>query len=170
MAVPMSMDAVTIPHGFMDLSLRLFLGAFLGSVVGFNRERHHKPAGLRTHALVALAAATFTVIGLFLTPEGSMHDIAGVSRIVQGLVAGVGFVGGGVIMRGSDITEVQGLTTAASILVVTALGAASGLGLWRTAIVTTALTMIILVFGGVLDDFIHRRDRAHPTEHHGPTE
>lgn len=159
----MGMDTVSIPHGFVDLFLRFVLSVFLGSVVGFNREQHHKPAGLRTHALVALAASAFTVLGLFLTPEGGMGDVSGVSRIVQGLLAGVGFVGGGVIMRGSAINEVQGLATAASILVVTALGAASGLGLWRTAMAATALTMIILVFGGALDGFIHRRERQPPS-------
>ena len=157
----MSMDTVALPHGFVDLLLRLVLGAVLGGVIGFNRELHHKPAGLRTHALVALGACTFTVMGLLLTPHGGMEDVSGVSRIVQGLVAGVGFVGGGVIMRGNSITDVQGLTTAASVLVVAALGAASGLGLWRTAIATAGLTMIILVLGEFVDAFIHRQDDEH---------
>jgi putative Mg2+ transporter-C (MgtC) family protein len=149
------MDAVTLPTGLGDILARLTLSAILGGVIGFNRELHNKPAGLRTHALVALGACLFTLTGLFIASRPPIGDPAAVSRIIQGVVAGIGFVGGGVILRGRSPKEVQGLTTAASILIVSALGCATGLGLWRTAAVTATLTVIILVIGGFMDRIIH---------------
>src|SRR5262245_36865911 len=92
------MDLISNPATFGDIVSRLTLSAILGGVIGFNRELNNKPAGLRTHALVAVGACLLTLIGLALASQ-AIGDAGSVSRIIQGMVAGIGFVGGGVILR-----------------------------------------------------------------------
>src|SRR4051812_41628340 len=121
------MDAVSVPASWSAMVARLVLAMALGAAVGVNRELRQKPAGLRTHALVALGAALLTMIGLAL----SAADITAPGRILQGIVAGVGFIGGGAILRLDDAKGVHGLSTAASIWIVAATGIAVGCGLWR---------------------------------------
>jgi putative Mg2+ transporter-C (MgtC) family protein len=145
------MDVVTIPATAAALVLRLILAAALGAAVGVNRELRHEPAGLRTHALVALGAALLTVIGLALTGVNGGGDPSATSRILQGIVAGVGFIGGGVILRRDDSKGVHGLSTAASIWIVAATGVAAGCGLWRAAVATVLLVLIILILGAPID-------------------
>jgi putative Mg2+ transporter-C (MgtC) family protein len=149
------MESITIPNGFGELALRLTLAALLGAAVGLNRELQHKPAGLRTHALVSLGVALAVNLGLALSV--SAHgDAASTSRILQGIVAGIGFVGGGVILhRGRDV---QGLTTAASVWVVAAVGAAAGLGLWRAAAATSGLALVVLIGGTLVERILHSGD------------
>src|SRR3954468_6474990 len=117
-----AMDAITLPHDNVTFAARLFLAAVFGGAIGFNREMYLKPAGLRTHALVCLGAALMAYIGLQL--GSSAADGAAASRIVQGMVAGIGFIGGGVILRNPRGRTVHGLTTASSIWVVAAIGVA----------------------------------------------
>ena len=150
------MDVISTPVTFGDVVARLVLSAILGGVIGFNRELHNKPAGLRTHALVAVAGCLLTLIGLALASQPPIGDGGSLSRILQGVVAGIGFVGGGVILRDPASKDVYGLTTAASILVVAALGCATGLGLWRAAVASALLALLILVIGGLMDRFIHK--------------
>ena len=138
------MDVISVPHDLLTLVLRLTGAAVLGAAVGINREMRQKPAGLRTHALVALGGAMFALVGLAMTPAGPAPEYAAASRVLQGLVAGVGFIGGGVILRRQDTQDVQGLSTAASVWVVSAAGVATGLGLWRAAAICTVLTLIVL--------------------------
>jgi len=149
------MDAVTLPAGDWSLVLRLLLARLLGAAVGVNREISQKPAGLRTHALVALGAALLTLTGLMFS-SGSASDVSAASRIIQGIVAGIGFVGGGVTLRRHDEQSVHGLTTASSVWIVAATGVAVGAGLWRSAIVAVVLALIVLTAGGPLDRAIHR--------------
>jgi putative Mg2+ transporter-C (MgtC) family protein len=146
------MDAITIPDSVPEIILRLLVATVCGAAVGINRERQGKPAGLRTHALVALGAALLMIVALFV----SSGDIAASGRVLQGIVAGIGFIGGGVIMRRQDVNEVQGLTTAAGIWVVSAVGIAAGGGLWRTALAALALTLIVLTGGAVIERWLHR--------------
>jgi putative Mg2+ transporter-C (MgtC) family protein len=146
------MDAVGIPATFTAIAGRLALAALLGALVGLNRERLGKPAGLRTHALVALGAAQLTVVGLLF----GTGDAGSPGRVLQGVVVGVGFIGAGVILHRPDARGVQGLTTAAAIWVVAAMGVAAGAGLWRTATATVALTMLILVVGEAIDRRVHK--------------
>ena len=143
------MDVISVPHTTIAIILRLALATGLGAAVGINREMRLKPAGLRTHALVSLGAALFGVIGLSMATGAT--DFSAASRIVQGIVAGVGFIGGGVILRRDDPKGVHGLSTAASIWVVSAIGVAAGLGLWRSAIAAVAFALIILALGKPLD-------------------
>ncbi|MEO8680587.1 MAG: MgtC/SapB family protein [Vicinamibacterales bacterium] len=156
------MDVISIPANSWMLAARLAMAAGLGAAVGLNREMTLKPAGLRTHALVALGAALLTLIGLLLAqpPQG---DISAASRIVQGIVAGIGFIGGGVILHGGDGQAVHGLTTASSIWIVAAVGVAVGAGLWRAALVTVLLALVVLVVGGPIDRAV-RRLTGHPVD------
>jgi putative Mg2+ transporter-C (MgtC) family protein len=148
------MDALSAPGDIWVMVGRLALATALGAVVGLNREMSRKPAGLRTHALVSLAAALATIVGMLLT-NGPAGDPSAPARIVQGIVAGVGFIGGGVIMFREDIHFTHGLTTAASIWVVSAVGVAAGGGLWRTASVAVALTLLVLTVGRRIDRALH---------------
>ena len=147
------MDVISAPTGVWELVFRLTLATLLGGAVGFNREMWLKPAGLRTHALVALGAALLTYTGLLLTHTPADLDPA--SRVIQGIVAGMGFIGGGVILHRQDARVVHGLTTAASIWVVAAAGIAVGVGLWRAAIVAVTLALLVLTLGRRLDRVIH---------------
>ena len=151
------MEAVTIPATTAMLVLRLLLATGLGMAIGLNRELRRKPAGLRTHALVALGSALFTLVGLALTQFDGGRDPSAVGRIAQGLIAGVGFIGGGVILRREDPKGVHGLSTAASIWIVAAAGVASGCGLWRSAVATVLIALLLLVGGGIIDRALHTR-------------
>ena len=147
------MDAISVPVTLWEIAGRLLLATACGAAVGLNRERHGKPAGLRTHALVALGGALFTVMGLLLRAE----DAAATGRILQGVTAGIGFIGAGVIMRRPDNRGVEGLTTAAAIWVVAAVGVAVGAGLWRTSMMGLGLTLAVLIAGEVADHWLHAR-------------
>ena len=137
-----------------EAMLRLLAATAVGGVIGLNRELTQKPAGLRTHALVALGAALVTVSALQLNiPESITHADAA-SRVIQGLIAGVGFIGGGVILH-RDGRDVQGLTTAATIWVSAALGISCGIGQWRIAAATSGIALVVLLLGPV-EDALHR--------------
>ena len=149
----MDVDAITAPQSTWEIVGRLALATLLGAAIGINREWERKPAGLRTHALVALGGSLFTVFGLLLGPG----DPSATGRILQGITAGIGFIGAGVIMRRPDLQDVQGLTTAAGIWVVAAIGVAIGAGLWRTSVAALGLTLLVLVIGEKIDERIHGR-------------
>jgi len=108
----------------IEVILRLLLATALGAGIGYQRERASKPAGLRTHSLIALGAALFTVASIF----GFGNEVDP-SRVAAGVVAGIGFIGAGVIFRTSG-AWVAGLTTAASIWVTAAVGMAAGAGMY----------------------------------------
>lgn len=149
------MDAVTIPANNWELALRLGLAALLGAILGLNRELASKPAGMRTHALVALGSALATITGLGLALEPS-NDPGATGRIIQGIVAGIGFVGSGVILHRRDNHTVEGLTTAASIWVIAATGVAVGAGLWRASTVVVVIALVLLVVGSPIDRYLDR--------------
>jgi len=122
---------------------RLVTAAALGGLLGWERERAGKPAGTRTHMLVALGAALFV---LFPVEEGMA--VADVSRVIQGVATGIGFIGAGTILKRTDSDDVQGLTTAASIWLTAAIGLAVGAGHLWLPIVSSVVALIILgVFG-----------------------
>jgi putative Mg2+ transporter-C (MgtC) family protein len=122
----------------LEMLLRLFLAAALGAAVGFERERHGKAAGLRDHTLITVGAALFTIASIFGFGAG-----VDPSRVAAGVVAGVGFIGAGVIFRGGE--GVAGITTAASIWVAAAIGLAAGAGLYLISAAATAITVGILL-------------------------
>ncbi|PFG11656.1 MULTISPECIES: MgtC/SapB family protein [unclassified Marinobacter] len=121
------------------VGVRLVLAVLLGGVLGYERESQGKAAGLRTHMLVSLGAALF-VIGA--DPTGTFNDA--MSRVIQGVVAGIGFLGAGTIIKSASLSNIRGLTTAAGLWLTAAMGVAIGLGQEVIAIMTTLLALIIL--------------------------
>ena len=121
----------------IEMILRLLLATALGAVIGYQRERAGKPAGLRTHTLICVGAALFTVASLYAFGAG-----ADPARVAAGIVAGIGFLGAGAIIRTPE--HVAGLTTAATIWAVASIGLAAGAGLYLLSAVTTVLILIVL--------------------------
>lgn len=122
------------------VSVRLVLAAFLGGLLGYEREYKGKPAGLRTHMLVSLGAALFVLVPL----EAGM-PIEDLSRVMQGIITGIGFLGAGTILKGNSVQDVKGLTTAAGIWLTAAIGVATGLGHEATAVLTTVFALVIFL-------------------------
>ena len=150
----------TLVNEFSDLtdveqatrvSLRLVLAALLGGLLGFERESHGKAAGIRTHMLVCTGAALF-VLGSELVGGG---DDA-MSRVVQGIVAGIGFLCAGTIIKGDRMHDVKGLTTAAGVWMTAAVGVCVGLGLEATAVLATLIMLFIL---NILPHFIDQAEK-----------
>ena len=146
--------------GNVEIALRLGTALVLGCALGLNRELHGKPAGLRTHALVTLGAAVATLVAL-RSPNVSMAtDPNAISRIVQGILTGIGFLGAGVILRDSS-GHVTGLTTASTIWICAALGIVCGLGYWFILTIALVLTLIVLFFGRSIERFAERCFKHH---------
>jgi len=144
--------------GWQEISLRLGIATLTGAVVGLNRELRGKPAGLRTNALVSLGAALLIVGGIGITSGAdSVHQADVISRMMQGIITGIGFLGAGVILRDTSGTQVHGITTAATIWLTATLGMLCGAGLWEMALLGAGLTLVILILGKPLERFIHRK-------------
>ena len=130
-----------------DVAMRLGAAALAGALIGINRDLAQKPIGLRTLGLVALGAATVTVATLQV--QGLAENTDALSRVVQGIIqgvmAGISFIGAGVILRDAQTRTVEGLTTAASVWVTAALGIACGLGAWTTVALALVVALILLV-------------------------
>lgn len=142
---------------FGEVALRLLLAVIAGGLVGFEREWRRKPAGLRTHMMVCLGAATFTLVTLQLHHEFQM-DGSGLTRLdplrlVQGVVGGIGFLGAGAIIQGGG--SVRGLTTAGGLWLVGALGVAIGCGALMTAGVGLGLGLVVLLAFRKLEAWMH---------------
>lgn len=123
----------------LEMVLRLLLAVGLGALIGFERQRAGKPAGLRTHLLVCIGSALFTIASIY-----GFGEDADAARVAAGIVAGIGFLGAGTIIRSSEGILV-GLTTASSIWAVAAIGLAAGAGLYILAPVTTVVVLIVLM-------------------------
>ena len=122
--------------------VRVLTAALLGALLGAERERAGKPAGLRTHMLVALGAALFV-----LFPAESGMEVADLSRVIQGVATGIGFIGAGTILKRADAEQVEGLTTAASIWLTGAIGMSVGAGqLWLSVVCAISAWVILYVF------------------------
>ncbi len=141
-----------------EVLLRLGAASLFGALVGFNRELHLKPAGIRTQALVALGSATVTLVTADLVLESGHPNVDAISRGMQGVITGIGFLGAGAILRDRSGVQVHGLTTAASVWISAALGLACGAGLWRLALIPLALAIGILWLLEPLEAWIHRRN------------
>ncbi|MGC2236111.1 MAG: MgtC/SapB family protein [Pyrinomonadaceae bacterium] len=126
--------------------IRLTAAAVLGAILGFQREKVGKPAGLRTHILVALGTCIFV---LACSGYGMSSD--GLSRVIQGIVTGIGFIGAGSILKVKEERDIQGLTTAASVWVAAAIGVAVGLGGLGLALLGTLLALLVLTFAGTFE-------------------
>ena len=119
---------------------RLVAAALLGALVGYERERAGKAAGLRTHMLVALGTTVFV-----LTCSGVGMSLDGISRVIQGIATGIGFIGAGSILKLNTERDIQGLTTAAGVWMTAAIGIAVGLGSLGIAFLSTFFTLIVLL-------------------------
>src|ERR1700712_1782693 len=120
-----------------DLCLRLASAVLVGGLIGINREARAKPVGVRTLGLVSLGSALVTLAGSGFT--GDMIHANAISRAIQGIVTGVGFLGAGVILKGEKLGQVKGLTTAAAIWVTAALGIVCGVGAYAPLVISMVL-------------------------------
>jgi putative Mg2+ transporter-C (MgtC) family protein len=143
-----------LPDGRQMVSLvaRLLTAMILGALVGAQRESSGKPAGLRTHMLVAMGGALFV-----LAPLEAGMELNGISRVIQGIVTGIGFIGAGAILKLQDKREIEGLTTAAGIWMTAAVGIAAGLGRLGLALVSTVLTWITLALIGKIETWMNEK-------------
>lgn len=137
---------------FWRISIRLSLATLLGAIVGVQRERSGKPAGVRTHALVAVGSALFVLAGM----EFGM-DEEPLSRVIQGLVTGIGFLGAGAILKLEEKREIEGLTTAAGIWVTAGIGLAVGLGRFGLALSSAVLAWFVLAAVKQAERWMNRR-------------
>jgi putative Mg2+ transporter-C (MgtC) family protein len=137
--------------------IRLISAALLGAIIGFERERAGKAAGMRTHMLVALGAALFVVACI----ESGL-SASDLSRVIQGLATGIGFIGAGAILKRTEEREITGLTTAAGLWMTAAVGVSTGLGRWGSAGVSVLLTWIILAVLVRFEAWSGKRGGAQP--------
>jgi putative Mg2+ transporter-C (MgtC) family protein len=157
-------DPSTLQPDVGDALLRLVVATLVGAAIGLDRELRGKPAGMRTHGLVALGSALVTLVSVHFAFAGFITDGNAVTRTIQGIIAGVGFLGGGVILKTSERGTVQGLTTAATIWLVACLGITAGTGLWALTAAASLVSLVLLVFGGPFERWVRllarrRRDR-----------
>jgi len=124
---------------WLEITLRFLLATALGAAIGYERERHGKAAGLRTHTLISSGAALFTLASIY-----GFNGGADPSRVAAGVVAGIGFIGAGVIFRGMRGEGVAGITTAASVWVTAAIGLAAGAGLYLISAIAAIVTIGVL--------------------------
>ena len=134
------------------ICVRLLVAVLLGAVLGYDRERKDSAAGLRTHMLVALGAALFVIAAL----QGGMEK-AELSRVLQGIIAGIGFLGAGAIIKIGEKEQIKGLTTAAGIWSTAAIGVTAGMGHEFVAALAALLALLILAALPRVERFIERR-------------
>jgi len=157
--------------GLGESLFRLGLAAAIGAVIGVDRVLRGKPAGVRTLSLVTLGSALLTLTGTAMTSADGRSDPSVLSRIIQGIMAGIGFLGGGCILRDEARLHVQGLTTAAAVWVSATLGIVCGAGSWRIALLALGISMVVLVGGAPLEHCVERltgSDRRHSQQDKGP--
>lgn len=149
-----------------DDAMRLVAAAFVGALIGLDRELLGKPLGFRTLGVVAIASCALTLAaGRYdLTAESGNETVG---RAIQGLMAGIGFLGGGVILH-TRRDHVKGLTTASLVWLTAALGIVCGLGAWAVVVISVVLAMLIVKLGGPLERAIERRRGPNP--HRDPDE
>lgn len=133
---------------WLHIGFRLLLALLVGCLIGLNRERKGRPAGMRTFMLVSMGAALFVMIPLQAEGDSPYAATNALSRTIQGVTTGVGFLGAGLILQQSspqsETPKVRGLTTAASVWIAAALGAAIGSGLWQMGLMGAILTLVTL--------------------------
>jgi putative Mg2+ transporter-C (MgtC) family protein len=147
-----------LTHGLQDrqhllrVAIRLLAAMILGGIIGVQRERSGKAAGFRTHMMVCLGTALFVIT---CSSVGMQFDA--VSRVIQGLVTGIGFIGAGTILKLEGEEEIKGLTTAAGIWMTAAIGITVGLGAVGIGLICTALALVILAVAQPFEDFFQKR-------------
>jgi putative Mg2+ transporter-C (MgtC) family protein len=137
---------------YETIAIRLGLALLVGTILGLNRWLHHKSAGIRTHALVSIGSAT----AVLLISNFVRDDAQSVSRVLQGLITGLGFLGAGVIIREQRSQKILGLTTAASIWSCALIGAAFGAGQFALGGISLGAILLTLALGGSLEKLVSR--------------
>ena len=147
---------------YFDVGLRLGAAALAGGTIGINRDLADRPIGTRTLGLVALGAAVVAVASIEVTGMAENPDAMSrvVQGIIQGVMAGISFIGAGVILRNAQARTVEGLTTAATVWVTAALGMACGFGRWDVVVIGTAIALLLLVAAPWTDKWLGARSRA----------
>jgi putative Mg2+ transporter-C (MgtC) family protein len=158
--VPPTNSVFISSDDWLGLTFRLTLAILIGGVIGWNRQAAGKPAGLRTHMLVSLGAAIFVLIPLQASTSESVDTV---SRAIQGVATGVGFLGAGEILhysvQESGRFSIKGLTSAATIWLTAALGMVAGCGFWQLSLLSTLMTLLILSVAKKLERIVfHRQD------------
>ncbi|UDF05419.1 MgtC/SapB family protein [Asticcacaulis sp. AND118] len=142
-----------------DITLRLLAATVIGMVIGTNRDARGKPAGMRTMGLIALGAAMIGVTATHLTllqtdPNAISRTVQGV---IQGVMAGIGFLGAGVLIQKRLTLEVHGMTTAAAIWATAALGITAGLGVWPAFLIGAVIVLLLLIVAHPMEEWVERR-------------
>jgi putative Mg2+ transporter-C (MgtC) family protein len=143
-----------------DIIIRLGIATLAGAALGLNRDLHGKATGVRTLGLVGLASA---MVVLAIHRGGGPGDA---SRVIQGIVTGIGFLGAGVIVRNEMGKHVHGLTTAACVWLTACIGAACGIGEWGLVLIGAPFVAVVLLFGGHFEKWAHRHWPEQPSDAH----
>jgi putative Mg2+ transporter-C (MgtC) family protein len=143
---PLSAIYSLSPNDWLGILVRLGIALLVGAIIGLEREIDNKPAGLRTHMLVSFGSALFVLVPILL--GGDERSVDAIARVIQGITAGIGFLGAGEILRESlpqnGGVKIRGLTSAAAVWVSSALGIAAGCGLWLLSLIAAVLTLVVL--------------------------
>jgi putative Mg2+ transporter-C (MgtC) family protein len=142
---------------YWDISARLGVALLFGCVIGLERNLHGKPTGMKTLGLVALGAALVAMASMEFAPFDGQYSRDALSRAVQGVITGIGFLGAGVIVLDNGSAKIKGLTTAASIWMTACIGIVCGMGAWRVAGIGLILVMLLFLLGHPLERMLHRR-------------
>jgi putative Mg2+ transporter-C (MgtC) family protein len=137
-----------------DIILRLGTATLASGAIGLNRDLHGKPIGLKTLGLVGLSTATVVVLAVQFAAPGKVSDAE--SRVIQGILTGIGFLGAGVIVRERDRFRVRGLTSAACAFLVACIGIVSGAGQWRIVVTALVMALVLLTIGRPAERWLHR--------------
>jgi putative Mg2+ transporter-C (MgtC) family protein len=137
-----------------EIVLRLGAATLAGGLIGLNRDLQGKPIGLRTLGLVGLATAMVVVLAESFGNTDKVPDA--ISRVIQGILTGIGFLGAGVIVHRENLSRVQGLTSAACTWLTACIGIICGAGQWRIVTVALGITFLVLIFGGKVERRVHR--------------
>jgi len=140
----------------IETALRLAVATVIGGIFGLDRDLHGKPTGVRTLGIVGLGSALVVVACMDMSAS-IRGDFNAVSRVIQGVLTGIGFLGAGVIVRGIRQSRVHGLTTAACTWLVACLGVVCGFASWPVIVIAVGLALLVLVAGGPIERFFHRR-------------
>lgn len=153
-----------MPTDYLAIMYRLLAAALVGCVIGVERNLHGKPTGIKTLGLVSLGSALVTMASMDFTLTLGDYDMLAVSRAIQGVITGVGFLGAGVIIYNQGSDTVYGLTTAASIWVTAALGVVCGMGQWPIAAGSVIVLLLLFVLGRIVEKKLLDRWSRKPVE------
>lgn len=158
------MGATPLLMGISEIEVAARLAAAMGAgmIMGLNRDLRGKPAGVRTMGLVGLGSALATMAASGFVTATNLN-VDAVSRAIQGIITGIGFLGAGVIFRDENEHRVRGLTTAASIWLTGCFGMVCGIGAWMVGIIALALALVLLIFGKTVEKIAHRLKIEHQT-------